>query len=405
MTRDDIVILNGARTPMCEWVGGRTGAGKPGGALKDLSAIDLGAIAAREALTRSKVPAESIDHVIFGNALQTSADALYGARHVGLKAGVPVPVPALTVNRLCGSGIQSVISAAHMLRLGEAAFVLAGGMESMSQAPFVIRGARSGLRLGQQAFEDSLMASLRDSYCGFYMAETSDNLARRHKITREEQDEFALRSLTEGRRAIDSGVLAEEIVKVTLPGREARVVEKDDHCFEGATREGLAMLPTAFGADSFVTAGNASGIVDGAAAVVVTTARHAEKRGLEPMGRLVSWSVTGVDPESMGIGPVPAARAALKVAGLSVDDVDLFEINEAFAGQYLAVERELGNPRERTNVNGGAIALGHPLGATGTRLVLTLLHELRRRGGGRGVAAACIGGGQGIAAVLEAYPA
>jgi acetyl-CoA acetyltransferase family protein len=405
MAREEIVLLSGARTPMCEWVGGRAGSGKPGGALRDLSAIDLGAIAAKAALERSRVPADAIDHVVFGNALQTSSDALYGARHVGLKAGVPVPVPALTVNRLCGSGIQSIVSAAHMLTLGEAGFVLAGGMESMSQAPFVIRGARSGLRLGQQAFEDSLMVALRDSYCGLYMAETSDNLARRYGITREEQDEFALRSITEGRRAIDSGVLAEEIVKVTLPGREARVVERDDHCFEGATREGLATLPPAFGRESFVTAGNASGIVDGAAAIVVTTARHAEKRDLVPMGRLASWSVTGVDPESMGIGPVPAARAALKLAGLSVDDVDRFEINEAFSGQYLAVERELGNPREKSNVNGGAIALGHPLGATGTRLVLTLLHELRRGRKRWGVAAACIGGGQGIAAVLEAYPA
>ncbi len=405
MAREEILILGGARTPMTEWVGGRAGDGRPGGALKDLSAIDLGAIAARAALERSRVPADTIDHVIMGNALQTSADALYGARHVALKAGVPVPVPALTVNRLCGSGVQSVLSAAHMLLLGEANFVLAGGMESMSQAPFVIRGARSGLRLGQPAFEDSLMVALRDSYCGLYMAETSDNLARRYRISREEQDEFALRSITEGRRAIDSGVLAEEIVPVSVPGKEPRTVSKDDHCFQGATREGLAKLPPAFGKDSFVTAGNASGIVDGAAALVVTTARHAEKRGLAPMGRLLSWAVTGVDPDTMGIGPVPATRAALKVAGLSVEDVDLFEINEAFSGQYLAVERELGNPREKTNVNGGAVALGHPLGATGTRLLLTLLHELRRRGARRGVASACIGGGQGIAAVVEAFPA
>ncbi len=405
MAREEILILGGARTPMTEWVGGRAGDGRTGGALKDLSAIDLGAIAARAALERSRVPADTIDHVIMGNALQTSADALYGARHVALKAGVPVPVPALTVNRLCGSGVQSVLSAAHMLLLGEANFVLAGGMESMSQAPFVIRGARSGLRLGQPAFEDSLMVALRDSYCGLYMAETSDNLARRYRISREEQDEFALRSITEGRRAIDSGVLAEEIVPVSVPGKEPRTVSKDDHCFQGATREGLAKLPPAFGKDSFVTAGNASGIVDGAAALVVTTARHAEKRGLAPMGRLLSWAVTGVDPDTMGIGPVPATRAALKVAGLSVEDVDLFEINEAFSGQYLAVERELGNPREKTNVNGGAVALGHPLGATGTRLLLTLLHELRRRGARRGVASACIGGGQGIAAVVEAFPA
>jgi acetyl-CoA acetyltransferase family protein len=404
MAREEVVILNGARTPMTEWVGGRAGNGKQGGALKDVSAIDLGAAAAKAALERSKVPADILDHVIMGNALQTSGDALYGARHVALKAGVPVPVPALTVNRLCGSGIQSVMNAAHLLLLGEANFVLAGGMENLSQAPFVVRGARSGLKLGQGALEDSLMVALKDSYCGLFMAQTSDNLARRHNISREAQDDYAFRSITEGRRAIDSCVLSEEIVPVTPPGRDAKPVEKDDHCFEGATREGLAKLAPAFGKDSFVTAGNASGIVDGAAAIVVTTARHAEKRGLSPIGRIASWAVTGVDPDTMGIGPVPATRAALKQAGMSVDDVDLFEINEAFAGQYLAVEKELGNPRERTNVNGGAIALGHPLGATGTRLILTLLYELRRRKKRWGVASACIGGGQGIAIVVESLP-
>ncbi|HEX5031153.1 MAG TPA: acetyl-CoA C-acyltransferase [Candidatus Eisenbacteria bacterium] len=400
MAKDEIVIVNGARTPMTEWVGGRAGNGKPGGALKDVSAIDLGVVAAKAALERSKVPADTIDHVIMGNVLQTSGDAIYGARHVGLKAGIPVPVPALTVNRLCGSGIQSVINAAHLLQLGEASFVLAGGMENLSQAPFVIRGARSGIKFGQGMLEDSLMTGLRDSYCGLFMAQTSDNLARRYGISREEQDAYALRSITEGRRAIDSRLLSEEIVPV-LVGKDGKVVDRDDHCFEGATKEGLAKLPPAFGKDSFVTAGNASGIVDAAAALVVTTARHAEKRDLEPIGRIVSWSVTGVDPETMGIGPVPATRGALKQAGLTVEDIDLFEINEAFAGQYLAVEKELGNPREKTNVNGGAIALGHPLAATGTRLLLTLLYELRRRKKRTGVAAACIGGGQGIAMVVE----
>jgi acetyl-CoA acetyltransferase family protein len=404
MAREEIVILNGARTPMTEWVGGRAGNGKPGGALKDVSAIDLAAAVSKAALERSKVPPDIIDHVVMGNALQTSGDALYGARHVALKAGVPVPVPALTVNRLCGSGIQSVVSGAQMILLGEANFVLAGGMENLSQAPFVIRGARTGIKLGQGALEDSLMVALRDSYCGCYMAQTSDNLARRYKISREEQDQYAFRSITEGRRAIDSCLLSEEIVPVTPPGRDPKPVEKDDHCFEGATLEGLAKLPPAFGKDSFVTAGNASGIVDGAAALVITSARHAEKRDLKPIGRVASWATVGVDPDQMGIGPVPATRAALKQVGLSVEDVDLFEINEAFAGQYLAVEKELGNPREKTNVNGGAIALGHPLAATGTRLILTLLYELRRRKKRWGVATACIGGGQGIAAVVESIP-
>jgi len=404
MAREEIVILNGARTPMTEWVGGRAGNGKPGGALKDVSAIDLGVVASKAALERSNVPPDLIDHVVMGNALQTSGDALYGARHVALKAGVPIPIPALTVNRLCGSGIQSVISGAQMILLGEANFVLAGGIENLSQAPFVIRGARSGIRLGQGALEDSLLVALRDSYCGCYMAQTSDNLARRYKITREEQDQYAFRSITEGRRAIDSCLLSKEIVAVTPPGRDAKPVEKDDHCFEGATLEGLAKLAPAFGKESFVTAGNASGIVDGAAALVITSARHAEKRELQPIGRIASWATVGVDPDQMGIGPVPATRAALKQVGLTVEDVDLFEINEAFAGQYLAVEKELGNPREKTNVNGGAIALGHPLAATGTRLILTLLYELRRRKKRWGVASACIGGGQGIAMVVEANP-
>jgi acetyl-CoA acyltransferase 2 len=404
MAREEIVIVNGARTPMTEWVGGRAGNGKPGGALKDVSAIDLAAVASKAALERSKVPADAIDHVVIGNALQTSSDALYGARHVALKAGVPVPVPALTVNRLCGSGIQSVVTAAQMLQLGEASFVLAGGMENLSQAPFAIRGARSGIRLGQGALEDTLMAGLRDSYCGLFMAQTSDNLARRFGITREQQDEYALRSNREGARAIQSCILSEEIVPVTPPGRDVKPVEKDDHLFENATLEGLAKLPPAFGKDSFVTAGNASGIVDGAAAVVVTTERSAEKRNLAPIGRVVAWATVGVDPDTMGIGPVPAVRGALKAAGLPLEDVDLFEINEAFAGQYLAVEKELGNPREKTNVNGGAIALGHPLAASGTRLILTLLYELRRRKKRWGVASACIGGGQGIAIVVEAIP-
>jgi len=401
MAREEIVILNGARTPMTEWVGGRAGNGKPGGALKDVSAIDLGVVASKAALERSNVPPDLIDHVVMGNALQTSGDALYGARHVALKAGVPIPIPALTVNRLCGSGIQSVISGAQMILLGEANFVLAGGIENLSQAPFVIRGARSGIRLGQGALEDSLMVALRDSYCGCYMAQTSDNLARRYKITREEQDQYAFRSITEGRRAIDSCLLSKEIVPVTPPGRDAKPVEKDDHCFEGATLEGLAKLPPAFGKESFVTAGNASGIVDGAAALVITSARHAEKRELQPMGRIASWATVGVDPDQMGIGPVPATRAALKQVGLTVEDIDLFEINEAFAPVPLVVAQELGIPMEKVNPNGGAIALGHPLGATGAMLLATALHELERTGQRRALITLCMGYGMGIATIID----
>jgi acetyl-CoA acetyltransferase family protein len=390
---EEIVILGGARTPMIEYVG----------AFKDVSAIELGAHAARAALDRSGVRADWVDHVVMGNALQTSGDAIYGARHVGLKAGVPVETPALTVNRLCGSGIQSVISAAQMIRLGESHLAIAGGMENMTQAPHVIRGARSGLRLGEGKLEDSLTVALLDTHCGLSMAQTADALARRAGIGREEMDAYALRSQQAAAAAATKGVFKEEIVPVEVTrGRKAAVVEADDHPRPDTTLEGLAALRPAFGKDSFVTAGNASGIVDGAAALVIAGRDEAVRRGLRPQARIVSWAVAGVPPEIMGIGPVPASRKALEAAGLRVRDMDVVEVNEAFAGQYLAVEKELGLEREKTNVNGGAIALGHPLGATGTRLLLTLALELKRRRGTHGLATACIGGGQGIAMVLKA---
>ena len=388
----DVVIVGGARTPMTEYVG----------AFKDVSALELGAKAARAALERTGARAEWIDHVVMGNALQTSGDAIYGARHVGLKAGLPVEVPALTVNRLCGSGIQSVVSAAHMIRLGESSLALAGGMENMTQAPHVIRGARTGLRLGEGKLEDSLMVALLDTHCGLYMAQTSDNLARRHDISREAMDAYALRSQQAAAAALKAGVFKEEIVPVEVPqGRKMVTVDADDHLRPETTLEGLAALKPAFGKDSLVTAGNASGIVDGAAALVVAEADEARRRGLKPLARIVSWGVAGVPPEIMGIGPVPASRKALEAAGLALKDIDLVEVNEAFAGQYLAVEKELGLDRARTNVNGGAIALGHPLAATGTRLLLTLALELRRRKGKYGLATACIGGGQGIAMIIQ----
>ena len=382
----EIVIVNGARTPMAEYNGN----------FSDISAIDLGVIAAKEALSRSGIAPEEIDQVIVGNALQTSGDAIYGARHVGLKAGVPKQVPALTVNRLCGSGIQSIINAAEQIELGEATTILAGGMENMSQAPYVIRGARKGLRLGQAPMEDSLMVALLDSYCGLYMAQTSDNLARKYNISRQQQDEFALRSQQKANAARTACRLSEEIVAVTA-GKN--LVKEDDHLRPDTTMEGLAKLKPAFAKDGFVTAGNASGIVDGAAMVTVTSADNA--KGKKPLGRIVSWGIVGCDPEIMGIGPVPATRIALKKAGMKLDDIDLIEINEAFAGQILAVIKELGIDTEKLNVNGGAIALGHPLAASGTRLVLTLLHELRRRQKRYGLASACIGGGQGIAMIVE----
>jgi acetyl-CoA acetyltransferase family protein len=388
----DVFILGGKRTAMGEYVG----------ALKDISAIDLGATAAKGALAATNVQPAEIDHTVMGNALQTSGDAIYGARHVALKAGVPFDRPALTVNRLCGSGIQSIVSGAQMIQLGEAQTVLAGGMESMSQAPHVIRGARSGFPLGGGKLEDSLMVALLDTYCNTPMAGTAENLARKFEITREEQDVYALRSQQEAKRAQDAGYLAEEIVPVEVTSRRATVVfDADDHLRPETTLEGLGKLRPAFAKDGLVTAGNASGIVDGAAALIICGEEYAKRPNIKPLGRIVSWAYAGVEPEIMGIGPVPATRQALDKAGLKLSEIDLIEVNEAFAAQYLAVEKELGLDRSRTNVNGGAIALGHPLGATGTRLVITVLNELHRRGGRYGLATACIGGGQGIAMIVE----
>jgi acetyl-CoA acetyltransferase family protein len=388
----EVFILGGKRTPMGEYVG----------ALKDVSAIDLGAVAARGALKESGVNSDQIDHTIIGNALQTSGDAIYGARHVALKAGVPFDRPALTVNRLCGSGIQSIVSGAQLIQLDEAHTCLVGGMESMSQAPHVIRGARSGFALGQGKLEDSLIVALLDTYCNTPMAGTAENLARKFEITREEQDAYALRSQQEAKRALDAGYLAAEIVPVEVQTRKGTtLVEHDDHMRPETTLEILAKLKPAFAKDGFVTAGNASGIVDGAAALVIADEEFVKEHDLSPAGRIVSWAYAGVEPEIMGIGPVPATRLALQKAGLTLNEIDLIEVNEAFAAQYLAVEKDLGLDRSRTNVNGGAIALGHPLGATGTRLVLTVLNELGRRKGRYGLATACIGGGQGIAMIVE----
>jgi acetyl-CoA acetyltransferase family protein len=388
----DVVILGGMRTPMGEY----------NGSLSDLSAMELGAIAAKAAMQKTGVSPEEIQHVVFGNALQTSGDAIYGARHVGLKSGIPVAIPALTVNRLCGSGIQSIVEAAHLIQLDEAEIVLSGGMESLSQAPHVIRGLRKGLRLGEGQLEDSLMVALMDTCCGFYMAQTSDNLARECNITREEQDAYAIRSQKAAGAAWEAGKFKEEIVPVEIRSRKGTILfDRDDHMRPDSTLEGLAALKPHFSKEGFVTAGNASGIVDGAAAIVVCSAREAERRKATPLGRIVSWAYAGVEPRIMGKGPVPATEQALKKAGWKLDEVDLIEVNEAFAGQYLAVEKLLGLDREKVNVNGGAIALGHPLGATGTRLVLTLLLELRRRKKKKGLATACIGGGQGIAMVVE----
>ena len=389
----DVVIVAGARTPMARYTG----------SFSEVSAIDLGAHASKAAIQRSGVDPAEFDHAIFGNVMQTSADAIYGARHVALKAGLKMETPAVTVNRLCGSGIESITQAVQRLLLGEVNMVLAGGMENMTQAPFVIRGARTGLKLGSGALEDFLFVGLTDSYCGLPMAVTAEKLAEQTGITRKDADAYALRSQQAAEAAFQAGHFKEEIVSVEVKqGRKTSLVSDDDHRRPETTLETLQKLPPSFQKDGIVTAGNASGIVDGAAAVVVTREKTAKERGVKPIGRIISWAVVGVDPSIMGIGPVPATRKALQLAGMKLEQIDRIEVNEAFAAQYLAVEKELGLDRAKTNVNGGAIALGHPLGATGTRLVITLLNELRRNNLRYGLATACIGGGQGIAMIVEA---
>jgi acetyl-CoA acetyltransferase family protein len=386
--------------------GVRTGFGSFGGALKDLSATDLGVVAGAEALARSGVVPGNVDHVVFGNVLQTSADAPYLARHIGLRTGLPIETPALTVNRLCGSGFEAVAQAGQQIMLGLSRVVLAGGTESMSQAPHVVRGARWGLRLGTPPpLEDSLWETVRDGYCGLSMGETAENLAQQYRIGREAVDCYAALSQSRTREAWARGDYADEVVPVMLEDRktrERRPWTADQHLRPDTTPEALAKLPPAFRKDGVVTAGNASGICDGAAALVLAGERFAGERGLAPIGRLVAWAAAGVDPRTMGIGPAPASRLALSRAGLALEDMDLVEVNEAFAAQYLAVEQELGLDRERTNLDGGAVALGHPLGASGARITLHLLHALRRRGGRYGLGTACIGGGQGIAVIMEA---
>jgi acetyl-CoA acetyltransferase family protein len=388
----DIVVLGGARTAF----------GTYGGALRDTSATDLGVIASKGALERSKVPPDTIDQVIFGNVMQTSGDAVYFARHIGLKAGAPIEAPALTINRLCGSGLQAILLAAQEIQLGQADFVLAGGAENMSMAPHLIRGARWGLPLGEQKLEDYLWVALVDSYNGLGMANTAENLGRKYGIGRQAADEFAYRSHMLAAKARESCRFSEEIVPVEVKTKKGTsVIDKDEHIRPDTTLEALGKLVARFEKDGTVTAGNASGINDGAAALVVASAEAAAKAGLTPIARIVSGGVCGVDPDIMGIGPAPSSRQALKRAGLRIEDMDLVEINEAFATQYLAVEKDLGLDRDRTNVNGGAIALGHPLGASGARLALTLITELRKRGGRYGLASLCIGGGQGVAAIFE----
>ncbi len=389
----NIVFLSAVRTPF----------GTFGGSLKGHSATQLGAHAATAAVERAGVDTEEYGHTYFGNVIQTSADAVYLSRHVGLQAGLPETAPALTLNRLCGSGFQAVISAAEDIIMGDSRVCLTGGTESMSQAPHVVRGARWGLRFGTpNALEDTLWESLTDTQCGFSMAETAENLADEYDLTREAVDAYAVRSQQLAKLAWDEGRFDAEVVPVTIRKRGKEIsFARDEHLRPDTTVEALSALKPYFKSDGLVTAGNASGIGDGAGALVVADGEFASAHGLATMGRLVSWGVAGVPPRIMGIGPAPAARLALKRAGLSLDDIDLIEVNEAFSPQYCAVEKELGLDRDKVNVDGGAIALTHPLGATGARITAHLLHELKRRGGGMGLGSACIGGGQGIAVIVE----
>ncbi len=389
----DVYIIAGARTPV----------GVLQGSFSDVSAIDLGVVAAKAAIERSRVDPQLIDQVVLGNVIQSSKDAIYFARHVALKAGLPIDTPALTVNRLCGSGLQAIVSATQLLQLGEGRIALAGGAENMTQAPHVLRGARAGYKLGQAPqLEDSLWEALVDSYIGCGMAITAENLAEKYGITRQEVDEYALRSQVAARRAQQAGWLAEEIMPVTVKDRKGNPVEiTEDEGIRDTSMEALAKLPARFRKGGVVTPGNASGINDAGACVILATGDTVGQYNLQPMARLVSWGAVGVPPEIMGIGPAPAIRQALKRADLRLSDLDRVEVNEAFSPQYLAVEKELGLEREKTNVNGGAISIGHPLAASGARLTITLMYELRRHHLKYGAASLCIGGGQGIAAIIE----
>lgn len=403
------VVVGGARTPFCEWLGGKRGDGGPGGRLASVSAEQLGTVAIKGAMEKTGTDPTSVEHVVMGHALQTSGQAIFGARHAGLRSGIPEEVPMLTLNRLCGSGAQSIISATQMIMLGEADVVVAGGMENLSQAPHVLRGMRDTYKLGRppsageelaQDMEDYLFTNLVDGVSGMFMAQTSDELCRRKGVEREQADEYAAMSHQRTESSVSSGIWEQEVVPVeTADGTVDHTHE--DHVVLGTTLETLSGLRTHFGPQSLVTAGNASGVVDGAAAVVVKSASRAEADGDEPLSRIVSWGVVGLEPSIMAYGPVPSSLKAIEKAGLSVSDIDLWEINEAFAGQAVACIKDLGISYDIVNVNGGAVGIGHPLAATGTRLVLTLSRQLKETGSRYGVATACIGGGQGIAVVIE----
>lgn len=390
---EKIVFISGKRTPF----------GAFGGSLKDVSATDLGVIAAKATLEQAGVSSEKIDHVIFGNVVQSGADAAYLPRHIGLKSGVPVNVGAFAVNRLCGSGFQSWISAAQMIQHGEASAVLAGGVEQMSLIPYVARKVRfDGMRMGNFELEDLMTAALMDAYVKMPMAVTAENLGEKYGITREMSDKYSIQSQQRYKAALDKGIFTQEIAPVTVEGRKGTVViDKDEHPKPDSTLEKISTLKALFKKDGLVTAASASGIVDGAACSLLMGESKAKELGLKPLARIISYASVGCDPAIMGIGPAGAARLALQRANLKLENMDLIEVNEAFAAQYLAVEKELKLDPAKTNVNGGAIAVGHPLGASGTRIMNHLVYELHRRNGKYALGSACIGGGQGIAVIIE----
>lgn len=389
----EVYILDGARTPF----------GSFGKSLRNVSTTEMGRLTAVEALKRSEVPSEAIGQVVYGSVIHSSTNAAYLSRHIALQAGVPQQVPALTINRLCGSGLQAVISAAQSLRLGENETALVGGTENMSMSPHADFTSRfAGIRIGSLKLEDMLQSALTDEYCGCGMGLTAENLAKKYGITRKEQDEYAYESHQRAARARESGRFDDEIVPVEIKTHSGvQIFDKDEHIKKETTLDTLGTLRPSFKKDGTVTAGNASGINDGASSLVIASEDYVHSENKKPLAKLLTWGVAGVDPSMMGIGPVPASKMALERADLNLGDIDLIEINEAFAAQYLSVEKELGLERSITNVNGGAIALGHPIGASGTRLLLTLAYELRNRGLRYGLASLCIGGGQGIAMVIE----
>jgi acetyl-CoA acetyltransferase family protein len=395
----EVVFLSGVRTPF----------GTFGGSLRDVSAIELGVVASKAALDRASIAPAEIQQIIFGNVLYTTNDTIYFARHVALRSGCPIESPALTVNRLCGSGFQAVVSGATEIIMGESEVCLVGGSESMSQAPHAVRGIRWGVPLGKSpVLEDTLTEGLKDSFAEVGMADTAENLAEQYGISREASDEYALRSQMLARDAWAAGVYDEEVIPVPVKNPKTRQIEefrRDEHMRPQSTAEGMAKLRTVFRESGVVTAGNASGLGDGAGAMVIASREYADRKGLKPLARLVSWGLAGVDPHIMGIGPVPASKAALARAHMSLDQMDMIEVNEAFAPQTCAVEAELHIPREKLNIHGGAIALSHPLAASGARITVHLLHALRASGKRYGLGSACIGGGQGIAVIVESLSA